>query len=438
MHRNEIDVFTKLQRIEEIAKQDVKSKFTSLAYLLNPELLKHALSKLNKHGAPGVDGITVESFTQNAEENIAILHQELKEQKYRAANVRRAYIPKNNGKLRPLGIPTVKDRVVQRAMGEILGRIYEPCFMDISYGFRPNRSAHDALEVIRKEIHLNPVNWIVDVDIRGYFDHVNHEWMVKFLGHRIADRTILRIIAKWLKAGILDNGVVVRNEEGTPQGGPISPTLANIYLHYVLDLWFEKIYKPQRRGYAFMARFADDFVVGFEHKEEAEQFLKDLKDRFAKFGLQIAEDKTQIVAFGRKSSEIGKTGPADTPRTFKFLGFIHYMKPRCEGSKRKPTVARKPKRESRNKFLKNVKEWLKEHMHTSLPWQKKRLAVRLRGYYNYFDLPYCHKALQHVKWHVERLWIMILRRRSQKHRLWWSRVQNQTWFELPGPHTASK
>lgn len=434
MHRNGNDVFTKLQRIEEIAKQDMRIKFTSLAHLLTPELLKLALCEINKHGAPGVDGITVEEFKQNAEENIAVLHRELKEQKYRAANVRRAYIPKSNGKLRPLGIPTVRDRIVQRAMADIVGRIYEPYFMEVSYGFRPNRSAHDALSAIRREVHNNPVRWIVDVDIRGYFDHVNHRWMIKFLEHRIADRTILRIIAKWLKAGILDNGVVVRNEEGTPQGGPISPILANIYLHYVLDLWFEKKYKHKCQGYSFMTRYADDFVVGFEYKQEAEQYLRDLKERLAEFGLEIAEDKTQIVEFGRKSKEAGKTGPTNMPRTFKFLGFIHYIKPRGEGCKGRAVVARKPKAESRNKFLKNVKEWLKENMHASLSWQKKRLSARLKGYYNYFGLPYCRKALQHVKWHVERHWIMTLRRRGQRHKLWWSNVQNQTWFKLPDPH----
>jgi len=434
MHRNETDVFTKLQRIEEIAKQDKESRFTSLAYLLTPELLRFALEKINKHGAPGTDGVTIEEFAKNAEKNIVTLHQDLKEQKYRSANVRRVYIPKNNGKLRPLGIPTVRDRIVQRAMAEIIGKIYEPYFMDISYGFRPQRSAHGALDVIRKEVHANPINWIVDVDIKGYFDHVNHEWMIKFLKHRIVDKTILRIVAKWLKAGILDNGVIVRNEEGTPQGGPISPLLANIYLHYVLDLWFEKKYKLKCKGYSFITRYADDFVVGFQYKEEAEQFLRDLKERLAGFGLEIAEDKTQIVSFGRKSLEKGKIGPAKIARTFKFLGFVHYIKPRSKGSKREAVVVRKPKRESRNKFLKNVKEWLKDNMHTSPAWQKKRLTMRLRGYYNYFGLPYCRKSLQHVKWHVERLWVMSLRRRSQRHKLWWSKVRKQSWFTLPDPN----
>lgn len=259
--------------------------------------------------------------------------------------------------------------------------------------------------------------------------------MIKFLEHRIADKTILRIIAKWLKAGILENGVVVRNEEGTPQGGPISPLLANIYLHYVLDLWFEKKYKLKCQGHSFLVRYADDFVVGFEHKEEAQQFLTDLKERLREFGLEMAEEKTQIVAFGRRSSERGKIGPTEHPRTFNFLGFTHYIKCRGNGSKREDVVARKPKRESRNKFLKGIKEWLRKYMHYSVSWQRKRLAARLRGYYNYFGLSYCRKALLHVKWHVERLWIMTLRRRSQRHKLWWSKIREQTWFELPRPIT---
>jgi RNA-directed DNA polymerase len=261
--------------------------------------------------------------------------------------------------------------------------------------------------------------------------------MIKFLEHRIADRTILRLISKWLKAGIMENGVVVRNEEGTPQGGPISPLLANIYLHYVLDLWFETKYKYGCRGYSFMTRYADDFIVGFQRKEEAEQFLQDLRQRFAKFGLEISEEKTQIVAFGRTSMENGKIGPSSNPRTFKFLGFIHYIKQRGEESTRKPMVARKPKPESRNKFLRNVKEMLKKCRHTSIPWQKKQLSLKLKGYYNYFGLRHCLKALQHIKWHVERLWIMSLRRRGQKHKLWWSIVRNKPWFKLPEPQLRS-
>jgi RNA-directed DNA polymerase len=436
MLRNVEDVFTKLQRIETLAKQDVKLKFTSLAHLLTPELLRYALVKLNKHGAPGVDGVTMEEFVIKAEENIAAIHLELKEMKYRASNVRRVHIPKSNGKLRPLGIPTVKDRVVQSAMATIIQTIYEPYFLDVSYGFRPGRSAHDALETIKTAVDKTPINWIVDVDIRGYFDHVNHDWMIKFLGHRIADKTMLRLVSKCLKAGILSNGVVTRNEEGTPQGGPISPLLANIYLHYVLDLWFEKQYKQRCLGHSFMVRYADDFVVGFEREEEAKQFLHDLKERFAEFGLEIAEEKTQVVRFGRNlaSKDGDAGGPKKGTGTFNFLGFTHYMKRRGDGTKRRPMVARKPKMESRNKFLRNVKTWLKKCMHTSIPWQRKRLSIRLNGYYRYFGLRHCLPALEHVKYHVERLWITTLRRRSQRHNLSWTTVTKQAWFKLPEPY----
>lgn len=437
MHRNsqEESISTKLQRIEELAKQGGNIKFTSLAHLLGYPMLRYAWDKLNKQGAPGVDGITMEQFEKDLDQNLKQIEQELKEGKYRAANVRRAYIPKVNGKLRPLGIPTIADRIVQRATGTILTMIYENYFMDISYGFRPQRSAHDALAAIKREVSKKPINWIVDVDIKGYFDHVNHTWLIKFLKHRIVDKSLLRIITKWLKAGILENGVVVRNEQGTPQGGPISPLLANIYLHYVLDLWFEKKYKPTRKGYSFMVRYADDFIVGFEHHEEARQFLEDLKRRLEEFNLQIAEDKTKIVAFGRKSTEVGKIGPGNNPRTFNFLGFTHYMKP-ARSVGRKPTVRVRPKKESRNKFLRQTKEWLREHMHTPVGTQRASLTRRLRGYYNYFGLEKrCLKALLHVKRHVERLWIMTLRKRSQKHNLWWWRVQTEKWFRLPEPYT---
>lgn len=435
MLRNAEDVFTKLQRIGKLAKQDVKLRFTSLAHLLTPELLQHALEKLNKHGAPGVDGITVKEFAKKAELNIATVYLELKGMKYRASNVRRAHIPKSNGKLRPLGIPTVKDRVVQSAMAMIIQTIYEPYFLDVSYGFRPGQSAHDALAAIKAAVDKTPINWIVDVDIRGYFDHVNHDWMIKFLEHRIADKTMLRLVSKCLKAGIMENGVVTRNEEGTPQGGPISPLLANIYLHYVLDLWFEKQYKQRCPGQSFMVRYADDFVVGFEREEAAKQFLEDLKKRFEEFGLEIAKEKTQIVRFGRNlANKDGRTGRSETVTgTFKFLGFTHYMKQRGDGLKRKPMVARKPKIESRNKFLRNVKIWLKKYMHASIPWQKKKLTIRLNGYYRYFGLRHCKPALEHVKYHVERIWITTLRRRSQRHNLHWSKVTKQAWFRLPEP-----
>jgi RNA-directed DNA polymerase len=432
MLRNGSTVSTKLQRIAELAKKDTKIKFTSLAHLLSPELLKESFLKLNKYGAPGADEITMEEFRMNLDANVETLWLELRSGKYRASPVRRTYIPKVDGKQRPLGIPTVKDRVVQRATAEIISKIYEPYFCENSFGFRPGRSAHDALEELRTAIDRNPISIIVDADIKSYFDTVNHEWMLKFLAERITDRTMLRLVGKWLKAGIMEGGVVARNDAGTPQGGPLSPLLANIYLHYVLDLWFERRFKPSCRGEAILVRYADDFVVCFAHRDEGERFLKDLQERFAQFGLKLSEEKTRLIGFGKESKNDRDPGPNEgSPRTFDFLGFTHYMKKR---PKRGSKVARKPSRKSRNKFLANTKAWLAKHRHDPVHLHAKVLTKKLRGYYNYFGLRHCLPALKHVKWHVERLWIAELRKRSQRHRMYWKAVHRKPWFQsLPKP-----
>ena len=338
---------------------------------------------------------------------------------------------KAGGKLRPLGIPTVRDRTVQRAVSEIVSIIYEPYFLEFSYGFRPGRSCHDALEQLRLNIDRNPVQIVYDADIKGYFDAVSHEWMMRFLQDRISDRTLLRLIQKWLRAGILDNGVIIRSEEGTPQGGPLSPLLANVYLHYVLDLWFEKTFKPTCQGHCSLVRYADDFVVSFSHRGEALRFANELKARFSRFGLSLSEEKTRLVEFGKLSIAKCKPGPKKEPTTFNFLGFTHYMRKR---PKRGYKVARKPCKKSRNKFLQSVKDWTNKHRDLSVKFQAKVLRQKLNGYYNYFGLRHCVKSLKHTKWHVERIWVQALRRRSQKHRLYWSRLQKLPWFlSLPKP-----
>lgn len=432
MRRNGSDVSTKLERIAELAKQDKRLKFTSLAHLLTPAFLKESFGKLNPHGAPGSDGVSMEGFRSNLDSEIDALWQELRGGTYRATSVRRVFIPKAAGKLRPLGIPTVKDRTVQRAVGEILSTIYEPYFLDLSYGFRPGRSAHDALESLRKAIDAAPVSVVVDADIEAYFDSVNHEWMMKFLADRISDRTILHLIGKWLNAGVMENGVVTRSEEGTPQGGPISPLLANIYLHYVLDLWFEHKFKPSCTGTTTLVRYADDFVACFAHRGEAERFLTALRERFAEFGLKLSAEKTRLVEFGKDPGPDEGPGPTDGPRTFTFLGFTHYMRKR---PKRGYKVARKPSRKSRDKFLRETKRWIEEHRELHVRFQAKVLSAKLNGYYGYFGLRHCKPSLKRVKWHVGRLWISALRRRSQRHRLYWWRVTTMPWFlSLPEPH----
>lgn len=431
MLSNGKDVSTKLQRIAEISKQDNRIRFTSLAHLLTPAHLKASFSKLNKFGAPGEDGVTMEAFGANLDGNIEDLWLKVRQGKYQASSVRRKYIPKANGDLRPLGIPTVKDRTLQRAVSEIVSTIYEPYFKDFSYGFRPGRSCHDALEKLRVDIDRNPIQVVVEVDIKAYFDNVNHEWLMKFLQDRIADRSILRLIGKWLRAGIMENGVTVTNEIGTPQGGPISPLLANIYLHYVLDLWFEHKFKPSCEGFTSLIRYADDFVVCFSHRGEAERFLDELRVRLESFGLKVSEEKTRQIEFGKGSDVKQTPGPSNEDRTFVFLGFTHYMRKR---SKRGAKVARKPSQKARNKFVRAVKDWVYANRDLHPQMQAKVLGRKLNGFYNYFGLRHCKDSLRHVKWHVERNWIQALRRRSQKHKLYWSRIQRLPWFlSLPEP-----
>jgi len=298
-HRTALNVSTQLERIANKAKEDTKVRFTSLAHLLTPEFLKESFRKLNPRAAPGIDGVTMEVFGANLDVEVDRLWLELRTGRYRASPVRRVYIPKANGKLRPLGIPTVRDRTVQRAVAAILNAVYEPYFRDVSYGFRPGRSTHDALGSLRRTINRSPIRWVVDADIEAYFDTVSHRWLMDFLRHRIADRTLLRLVAKWLKVGILEGGIVVRSDDGTPQGGPLSPLLANIYLHYVLDLWFEHRVRPATVGVCALVRYADDFVVCFEHRVEAERFRQELAERFARFGLRLSAEKTKQIEFGR-------------------------------------------------------------------------------------------------------------------------------------------
>jgi RNA-directed DNA polymerase len=420
-------VSTQLERIAIKAKEDREVRFTSLAHLLTPELLRASFLQLNRHAAPGIDGVEMETFRANLDAEVEALWLELRTGRYQASPVRRVYIPKANGKLRPLGVPTVRDRTVQRAVAAILGAVYEPYFCDCSWGFRPKRSAHDALESLRRTIDRTPIGWVVEADIESYFDTVNHRWLRAFLAHRIADPVLLRLIGKWLRAGIMEGGVVSVNEDGTPQGGPLSPLLANIYLHYVLDLWFERRIQPRLAGHAALVRYADDFVVCFERRDEALAFRSLLAERLGEFGLRLSAAKTREIEFGKEAGHNGEKGPGEGPRSFDFLGFTHYMRLR---PKRGYRLARKPSRDRRNRFLARIKAWIIEHRHHS-PWlQAKILRRKLMGYFAYFGLRHCLPALRHVKWHVERLWITALRNRSQRHQLFWSKNVQLPWFRL--------
>jgi RNA-directed DNA polymerase len=374
----------------------------------------------------------MESFGRELDGNIDLLWQELRAGRFRATDVRRTWIPKGGGKLRPLGIPTVRDRVVQKALHTILSAVFEPCFLELSHGFRPGRSAHNALDQVKTLVGKCGTSTVVDADIEGFFDAVHHQWLMKFLEHRIADRTILHLVGKFLHVGVMDRGVKVRNEDGVPQGGPLSPLLANIYLHYVLDLWFERRVQGACEGRSFLVRYADDFVAGFAHRGDAEQFLADLGQRLSEFGLKLSQAKTRLVDFGPRSPGNGTgPGPTDRTRTFDFLGFTHYMRAL---PKRGFRCAVKPSRKSRNRFLLQVKEWCRKVRDTPVHWQAKRLGQKLSGWYRYFGRRNCLASLKHMKLHAGRLWVMSLRRRSQRHRLWWHLVKTRGWFmSLPNP-----
>ena len=420
---------TQLDQIAKKAKSNPKLRFTSLAHLLTPEFLRETWKQMNRRGASGVDGETTKEFEQDLGTRVQELCERLKRGAYRAPPVRRVEIPKGPGKAgtRPLGIPTVEDRLLQRAVARILEAVFEADFLECSYGFRPGRNPHGALRGLREIIVTKKVGHLFEADIRGYFNHIQHEWLQKMVAHRIADPLILRLIGKWLNAGYMLGGVVTRTEEGSPQGGPISPILANIYLHFVLDLWFAKKIKPTCQGEAYLTRFADDFVVNFQYGRDAERFQKDLTDRFGKFGLELAEEKTRVMRFGRfVRTDLVKTG--GKPDTFDFLGFTHVCGTDRGG---KFALVRVPCNKSRRKFLAKTKEWLRQHRHWKRRDQQKQLTLMLRGFYQYFGLHHCKPKLDGVRREVHRQWARTLRRRSQRHRLYWSYLQRQSWFELP-------
>jgi len=388
---------------------------------------------MNRHGASGVDGETIKEFEGELEMRVQTICARLKAGTYRALPVRRVEIPKGPGKVgtRPLGIPTVEDRLVQRAVARILEAVFEADFLDCSYGFRPKRSTHQALRSLRDTLVTKKVRHLYEADIRGYFNHINHQWLLRMVAHRIADSVILRLIGKWLRAGAMQNGVVTRTEEGTPQGGPLSPLLANVYLHFVLDLWFEKKVRRWFQGEAYLVRFADDFVVSFQYKRDAERFDRYLRKRFTRFNLELADDKTRLLLFGRFAAET-KAAYGEKPDTFDFLGFTHV----CGRDRRGVfAVIRLPSRKSCRKFLARTKEWLSGHRHWKRRDQQRQLITMLRGFYQYFGLYHCKPKLDAVRHEVQLQWVRVLRRRSQRHRLFWSYLTSRSWFELPYAET---
>ena len=419
-------------RLAELAARARKEgRLTNVVQFVDEELLRLAFGSLRKQAAPGVDGQSYEDYAAGLDENLWDLYRRLKSGRYRAPAIRRVYIPKANGKLRPLGITTVEDRVVQKALAWVLSAIFEQDFLECSQGFRPKRSAHMALRRLRDGMLQHWVRYVVEVDVVGYFDHVNHEWLRQFLRHRVNDGGLLRLIDKWLNAGVMENGVVTLSEDGVPQGGPVSPVLANVYLHYVLDLWFERRFKKSCRKWVELTRYADDFVAAFQDREDAERFRREMEERLAAFKLHVAPEKTAVLRFDGNLLQ-GAGRPAIKPATFTFLGFVHFLTKTSAG---KINIARSPSPKSRERFLLAVAAWLKVNMHRRVWEQQTHLTRARNGYYEYFGLRLCGPPLSTVRWRVYRQWRWTLRRRSQKARRTcdWATLDAKPWFQLPMP-----
>jgi len=409
-----------------------KQRFTALLHhVYDVEHLRAAYFAVRRDAAAGIDGETWQHYGTALEANLQDLSDRLKRGAYRAKPVRRAYIPKADGRQRPLGVPTLEDKIVQRAVVGVLNAIYESDFLGFSYGFRPGRSPHHALDALTVGIETKRVNWVLDADIRGFFDTLNHEWLIRFLEHRVADQRVVRLNQKWLRAGVLEDGQRRRSEVGTVQGGSISPLLANIYLHYVFDLWVQRWRRTQARGDLVVVRFADDFVVGFEHREDAERFLTELRERFARFGLTLHPDKTRLIEFGRYADRTRRGRGDGKPATFNFLGFTHSC-----GKTRKGRFAvwRQTMRQRWQAKLREVRLALRRRLHESIPEQGAYLRSVLLGHVRYYGVPRNGPNLMAFRRALGRVWRAVLSRRSQTARVPWARIARLSERWLPVPH----
>lgn len=413
MQGREVSVQTSLQAIAEKAGIQPGYRFRNLYGMLNEGMLKDSWRFIRKDAAYGVDRVSAEDYEQNLDENIHLLVEGLKQKRYRAKLVRRRYIPKGNGKFRPLGIPATQDKLLQLAVKRILEAIYEQDFLRCSFGYRPNIGAFDAVDKLTLKLQFGKYNYVVEADIKGFFDHLDHEWLLKMLAERIDDKALLWLIKKWLKAGVLDtDGEVLHPVTGTPQGGIVSPILANVYLHYALDLWFQKVVVPHCSGEACLIRYADDFVCAFEKREDAQRFYEALSKRLGKFGLELSEEKTRIIPFS-PTSRPGKT-------SFDFLGFeFRWGKDRAG----KPHVKRRTARKNLRSSLKRFNVWCKQNRHLRLPELFKQLNAKLRGYFNYYGVYGNFPSLMLFFYKAMRLLMKYLNRRSQRGSYNWAGFQ---------------
>ncbi len=407
-----------LDRVRRAASKDKETKFTALLHHVTIDRLRDAYYALKKDAAPGVDGVTWKQYGQGLEDKLRDLHDRLHRGAYRAKPARRTTIPKPDGSKRPLGIVTMEDKIVQGAVAEVLGAIYEQDFLGFSYGFRPGRNQHQALDALSVAITRKKVNWVLDADIRGFFDAIDHEWLMKFIEHRIADKRVLRLLRKWLNAGTLEHGKVTRSKVGVPQGATISPLLANIYLHYVLDLWVHQWRQRHASGEVFIVRYADDFVMGFRRMGDATRFLADLRERLRKFGLELHDDKTRLLRFGRfATQQLARRGEKGKPGTFDFLGFTHMCAKTKEG---RFYLRRQSSTKRMRATLAEIKRQLRLRMHASTATQGAWLRRVVQGWLNYHAIPSNIRHLHAFRTEVAKMWWQVLRRRSQTPppRLW--------------------
>jgi RNA-directed DNA polymerase len=405
-----------LGRIRKAARQSKTEKFTALLHHVDLRLLRESYLTLRRDAAPGADGMTWEDYGLDLESRLTDLHERVHRGAYRAQPSRRVMIPKADGKQRPLAIAALEDKIVQKATLAVLNSIYEEDFLGFSYGFRPRRSQHDALDALVVGISGRKVNFILDADIRSFFDSVDQRWLIRFMEHRIGDKRIVRLIQKWLKVGVLEDGVVTVSEAGTGQGAVISPLLANIYLHYVFDLWAEQWRGREARGDMIMVRYADDIVLGFEHEADARRFLEAMRTRLQTFSLTLHPDKTRVIAFGRFAADNRDQAGLGKPDTFDFLGFTFISGKTRQG---KFLVKRKSRRDRVKAKLREIKEALRRNMHKPIPEQGSWLGQVVSGYFAYHAVPTNLGALVAFHHHVTDLWRRALKRRSQKaHKTW--------------------
>lgn len=411
---------TKQGQVASWARDAPEMAFTSLAHLIDMDWLREAYRRTRKDGATGVDGQTAQEYGANLDENLGLLLERAKSGTYRAPPVRRVHIPKGDGSkaTRPLGIPTFEDKVLQRAVVMILEPIYEQDFKNCSYGFRPRRSAHQALESLRNQTMDMRGCWMLEVDIRKFFDTIDRTHLMEILRHRVRDGVLLRLIGKWLNAGVQEDGCITHPETGTPQGGVISPLLANVYLHEVLDVWFEKAVKPRLKGRAFLIRFADDFVIGLELEEDARRVMAVLPKRFGKYGLTLHPEKTKLVAFRRPRLKAGTRGSdsIEQPGVFDLLGFTHFWGRSRKGSW---VVKRETAKNRFSRGLKRITEWCRANRHRPVRDQARVLSQKLRGHYGYYGITGNSHALSRFRDEVARIWKKWLSRRDQRHRITW-------------------